>query len=192
MNLTIPFYRFIWRQNWIGSRFKKSAYQALSKSGEINRVPFEKDFFGLKYQGDLSNSIELHIFCYGAFEKPLLFFLRDTMTNILADGAAGVFFDVGANIGQHSLFMSRHASQVHSFEPYPVVSGKLKSHIELNRIDNIHLHEVGLSNQAGMLDFFAPTGQNQGIGSFDASTVEKGNKVAGKLELVQGDTYFDN
>jgi len=185
-------YRIIWRQRWLPLRFKKTAYKNLSRAGEIHDAPFEKDFFGLKYRGNLSNSIEFNIYYYGAFEKPLLFFLRDTLQNLRAEcDSQAVFFDVGANIGQHSLFMSRYADQVHSFEPYPVVSTKLKQHILLNQIENIQLHEIGLSNEDGAMDFFAPTGQNQGIGSFDASTVERGNKVAGKLELVVGDRYID-
>ncbi len=184
-------YRLIWRQPWLALKFKKTAYKKLIKAGEVHQAPFETDFFGLKYHGNLSNNIEFNIFYYGAFEKPLLFFLRDTVEKLKAGSEAlPVFFDVGANIGQHSLFMSRYAGQVHSFEPYPVVSAKLKDHIQLNQIENIHLHEIGLSNEDGALEFFAPTGQNQGIGSFDASTVDKGNKVAGKLELAIGDGYI--
>jgi FkbM family methyltransferase len=129
----------------------------------------------------------------GAFEKPLLFFLRDTMLSLRksAKGSAQSFFDIGANIGQHSLFMSLHADQVHSFEPYSVVSQKLERHIELNEISNIWLHKVGFSNQQEELDFYAPTGRNQGIGSFDAGTVSKGNRNLGKLALVRGDKYLE-
>jgi FkbM family methyltransferase len=87
--------------------------------------------------------------------------------------------------------MSLHADQVHSFEPYSVVSQKLERHIELNEISNIRLHKVGLSNQQEELDFYAPTGRNQGIGSFDAGTVSKGNRNLGKLALVRGDEYLE-
>jgi len=86
--------------------------------------------------------------------------------------------------------MSLHADQVHSFEPYSTVSQKLERHSELNAIGNIQLHKVGLSNQQEELDFYAPTGRNQGIGSFDAGTVSKGNKNLGKLALVRGDDYL--
>ena len=192
MKITSALYQYIWRQSWLPLRFKKTAYKILTKPGEVQDAPFEKDFYGLKYQGNLSNNIEFNIFYYGAFEKPLLFFLQNTMNNLTAaDPSQSVFFDVGANTGQHSLFMSRCAKQVHSFEPYPIVSARLSAHIQLNQITNITLHEIGLSNQDGALEFFAPTGQNQGIGSFDASTVERGNVVAGKLDLVQGDRYIE-
>ncbi len=192
MNLAHGICRLIWNQSWIDLRHKKGIYKKLCSYGDVPDAPFAKDFFGLKYQGNLNNSVEFTLFYLGAFEKPLLFFLRDTLKNIreASPESKHSFFDIGANIGQHSLFMSLHADQVHSFEPYSVVSQKLERHIELNGIENIQLHKVGLSNQAEELDFFAPTGRNQGIGSFDAGTVSKGNKNLGKLALVRGDTYL--
>ena len=185
--------RFVWNQKWIDLRHKKAIYKKLCSYGDALDAPFAKDFFGLTYQGNLNNSVEFTLFYMGAFEKPLLFFLRDTMLSLRqsANGSAQSFFDIGANIGQHSLFMSLHADQVHSFEPYSVVSQKLERHIELNEISNIRLHKVGLSNQQEELDFYAPTGRNQGIGSFDAGTVSKGNRNLGKLALVRGDEYLE-
>ena len=185
--------RFVWNQKWIDLRHKKAIYKKLCSYGDVPDAPFATDFFGLTYQGNLNNSVEFTLYYRGAFEKPLLFFLRDTMLNLRqsASGAAQSFFDIGANIGQHSLFMSLYADQVNSFEPYSVVSQKLERHVELNEIGNIQLHKVGLSNQQEELDFYAPTGRNQGIGSFDAGTVSKGNKNLGKLALVRGDDYLE-
>ena len=193
MKLLHRIFRFVWNQKWIDLRHKKSIHKKLCSYGDVPDAPFAADFFGLTYQGNLNNSVEFTLFYMGAFEKPLLFFLRDTMLRLRksASGSAQSFFDIGANIGQHSLFMSLHADQVHSFEPYCVVSQKLERHSELNKIGNIQLHKVGLSNQKEELDFYAPTGRNQGIGSFDAGTVSKGNKNLGKLALVRGDDYLE-
>ncbi|MBL4581333.1 MAG: FkbM family methyltransferase [Gammaproteobacteria bacterium] len=192
MNLQHRIFRFAWNQRWIDLRHKKAIYKKLCSYGDVPDAPFSADFFGLQYEGNLNNSVEFALFYMGAFEKPLLFFLRDTMQLLRqsTNGSRQSFFDIGANIGQHSLFMSLHADQVHAFEPYCVVSQKLERHIELNEIGNIQLHKVGLSNQQEELDFYAPTGRNQGIGSFDAGTVSKGNKKLGKLALVRGDDYL--
>jgi len=192
MNLLHRFYRFIWDQQWIDLRYKKSVYKKLCSFDDVPDTPFSEDFYGLQYQGNLNNSVEFTLYYFGAFEKPLLYFLRDSMLSFTdsAPDDKATFFDIGANIGQHSLFMSLYAQQVHSFEPYSAVSQKLERHIELNKITNIQLHKVGLSNQQEELDFYAPTGRNQGIGSFDAGTVSKGNKNLGKLALVCGDEYL--
>jgi len=192
MRLLHRIFRFAWNQKWIDLRYKKAVYKKLCSYGDVPDTPFSANFYGIQYQGNLNNSVEFTLFYMGAFEKPLLLFLCDTMLKLKLSvgGSKQSFFDIGANIGQHSLFMSLHADQVHSFEPYYAVSQKLERHIELNGISNIQLHKVGLSNQQEELDFYAPTGRNQGIGSFDAGTVSKGNKNLGKLALVRGDDYL--
>jgi FkbM family methyltransferase len=168
------------------------AYKRLRLMGMAPDIAFETDFFGLEYSGHLSNNIEYNIYRYGAFEKPLLFFLQDTMRKLQSSAPSeSIFYDIGANIGQHSLFMSRITNEVHSFEPYSVVSCKLEEHISKNQIKNITLHKVGLSKEDELMEFFAPTGHNQGIGSFDTSTIEKGNIPSGKLNLVNGDSYIE-
>lgn len=191
MNLSHAIYRTLWRQPWLSLRAKKSIYKKLCKFEPAPNAPFSTDFFGLQYQGNLNNSIEFNIYYHAAFEKPLLFFLRDTLQALRSGSrTSAVFADIGANIGQHSLFMSRYADQVYAFEPYAPVRDRLQFHIQLNHISNIQVHPVGLSEQDERLPFYAPTGRNQGIGSFDAATVSKGNTLAGELQLVQGDTFF--
>lgn len=193
MSLQIAFARLLWSNPLLNLKYKKSAYKVLSKKGEAPDAPFTCNFFGLNYEGNLNNNIEFSIFFYGAFEKPLLYFLRDTMGLIKkhpASSSISCFCDIGANIGQHSLYMSQYAAEVHSFEPFGEVSAKLEHQIALNSIENIHLHKVGLSDFTENLTFYAPTGSNQGIGSFDASTVSKGNAALGELALRNGDELF--
>ena len=189
MNLTYSLCNFIWHQSWFKPEHGRRIYKAICQHGEAPDFPFTTDFFGLEYQGNLRNTIDFSVFYYGAFEKPLLFFLEDCLKAI--HRSPTVFCDIGANIGQHSLFMSRIADQVHAFEPFDQVRLKLEKHIRLNEIKNLDVHPIGLSNRDQTLPFFAPTGRNQGIGSFDASTTEKGNRNIGELALVNGDSYFE-
>jgi FkbM family methyltransferase len=182
---------WIWRQSWIPLKLKKSAYKALAKSGHPPAAEFETDFYGLRYRGNLNNGIEFALFFYGAFEKPLLYFLRDCLQGLdQGKDKAMVFCDVGANIGQHSLFMSRFAGQVHAFEPFSEVSSRLEAHIKLNDLDNIRLHPLGLSDSNGSLPFFAPAGSNQGVGSFVSDSVQRGNQAIGELRIARADDYF--
>ena len=51
--------------------------------------------------------------------KTLLFFMRDALTALRIQGLRGIYCDIGANIGQHALFMSLCAERVHAFEPFP-------------------------------------------------------------------------
>ncbi|MDT8428193.1 MAG: FkbM family methyltransferase [Pseudomonadales bacterium] len=188
MNPIHALYTQLWQIPAIrGSRLGRHMFKQLAKGNVAPAYEFLTDFFGLSYRGELGNSIDFNIFYYGAFEKPLLFFLSDTLEAIAPHGC---FADIGANIGQHSLYMSRLARQVHAFEPYQAVRDRLQLQIQLNALENITVHPVGLSDRNTSLPFFAPTGRNTGIGSFDASTVEKGNRNIGELQLVNGDDYF--
>jgi len=188
MSLTYQICRFLWNQPWFKPEYGRSVYKRICQEGEPPDLPFETGFFGLRYQGNLKNNIDFNVFYYGAFEKPLLFFLRDCLQAI--HRSPSVFCDIGANIGQHSLFMSRVADGVHAFEPYDVVRQRLEQQVALNQLDNVFIHPVGLGETEQQLPFYAPTGRNQGIGSFDASTTVKGNRNIGELALVSGDSYF--
>jgi len=125
---------------------------------------FSADLFGLSYEGNTSNYIDNQIFFHGAYEKPVLFLLRDVMSN--HSSGKGVFLDIGANTGQHSLFMSRYASQIHAFEPYPPVLERFRKLVEKNRLKNIVIHPVGLGNDNSKLPFYRPPDNNLGTGSF--------------------------
>ena len=188
MSLSSKFCHVIWQQKWIPRQIGRMAYKRMAKDGAAPAHAFTTDFFGLTYQGNLSNNIDFNIYYYGAFEKPLLYFLRDTMTRLAPEHP--VFIDVGANVGQHSLFMAAHGCHVHSFEPFDKVRERLQLQVTNNKLQDLHVHPVGLSNENAKLPFFAPTGRNVGIGSFDASTISKGNVSIGELELVKGDDYF--
>lgn len=180
-------------QNWIGLRYKKSAYRYLTNHDESHDISFTRDFFGLRYEGNLQNGIEFAIFYYGAFEKPLLFFFRDFAQRLQSSsGKSQSFWDVGSNVGQHALFMSQYVSQVHAFEPYAPVRARLEHHIALNQLDNITVHGVGLGESNGELNFYAPTGRNQGIGSFASDNPnheEPPTRDIGQLKVVSGDSY---
>jgi len=187
-NLLHTFGQILWQQKILPRRLMRPVFKRLRSSNNAD-FSFCVNFYGLEYQGNLNNNIDYNIYFYGAFEKPLLNFLSDAMQSF-ADEKTGVFVDIGANVGQHSLYMSRYSAQVHAFEPYAPVRNRLVQQISHNSINNIQVYPLGLSNENTSLPFFAPTGNNAGIGSFDASSIEKGNKQIGELELVRGDDFF--
>jgi FkbM family methyltransferase len=128
-------------------------------------VDFTSDLGGgVRYTGHSGNFIDFHILMYGAYEKPLLHFLRDVLEAVAPGG--GVFLDVGANTGQHSLFLSQHAEQVHAFEPYEPVLERFRQMVDSNRLENVRIHPVGLGDQAAEIPFHEPNEGNLGTGSF--------------------------
>jgi FkbM family methyltransferase len=165
---------------------RHSIYRKLRRRGVTPSEEFEIDFFGLRYKGNIVNEIDANVYFYGAFEKPMLYFLRDFLAI-----RPGAFVDVGANVGNHSLFMSLHASAVHSFEPFPPVLERLTRQIHANRLDNVFIHGVALGESTSKIPFYPPPDKSLGGGSFVEAVAEKHGKRPGiDLEVVNGDDYF--
>lgn len=55
--------------------------------------------------------------------------------------------DMGANIGLHSILMSKLGWQVSSFEPDPIHVAKIQQHIELNSCKNITIHQNAIADK---------------------------------------------
>jgi len=188
----LNFLAFLWTTAGNNQTWRKFLYRQLRRNGKTPDYAFSKDFYGLKYKGNLNNNIDANVFFYGAFEKPLLFFLRDTLNALITETPKTIFMDIGANVGHHSIFLSKFASQVLAFEPYPKVNMQFKQQIAHNNISNIQIFETGLSDRRETLNYYAPTGNNEGIGSFDESSIGKGNTSYGKLELQEGDQVIES
>ena len=71
----------------------------------------------------------------------------------LVENKAGTVLDIGANIGNHTVFFSTIFENVISFEPVPRNCWILKANLHLNQIKNVHLIEKGLGNKNEKLFF---------------------------------------
>lgn len=181
------FLRWLGHQEWLPYGVRNRLLRTVIKPDDIKPYEFEIDYFGMRYQGNLNNYIDWMVYFFGAYEKQTLLMLQDLMNN---HRRSGIFMDIGANIGVHSLFMSRHATSVHSFEPYELVRSSLEKNIALNHISNITVHPVGLGNTTEELQYFAPTGFNRGTGSFVESHETHNNRALHKLRVEAADAYL--
>ena len=72
------------------------------------------------------------------------------LTRILRlGGRAQVFYDVGANVGFHSLTGSVFFGQCHAFEPTPDTVSRLRRNVGLNPHAQLTVHPVALSSTDG-------------------------------------------
>jgi FkbM family methyltransferase len=152
------------------------------------QTDFAVDFYGMKYAGNTENYIDNAVLWLGAYEKPALYFLKDVIQSVYS--REGVFLDLGANVGQYSLFMSPYVNEVHAFEPYPPVLERLEKNINLNKIRNIVIHPVGIGDKKESLPFFKPPGSNLGTGSFIEGEQPE-NSPYKKLQIVIGDEELE-
>ena len=108
---------------------------------------FTVQFEGLNYNGTLSQYVDRHIFYFGAYSPVELSFLKQAAKLLRANREMLTFVDVGANVGQHSLFMSRYADKVVAFEPNSEVADRLARNVALNDIRNINLIRCALGSE---------------------------------------------
>lgn len=70
--------------------------------------------------------------------------------------------DLGANIGLHSILMSKLGWSVQSFEADPEIVTKLKENLDLNSISNVNVNNKAVSNSDGSADFIRVKGNLTG------------------------------
>lgn len=145
-----------------------------------NRYGFVIDNYGFKYQGLSGTLIEDTMLLAGAWEKYMLFFLRDYVAKAQLQDSA--FLDVGAEAGVFSFFMAQHMKNVHAFEPGPSQIQRFKKNQELNKFANVTLHEVGLADREALIPFLGDTFH---MPARPGSTAEKVN-----LQVVAGDAWL--
>ncbi len=87
-----------------------------------------------------------------------------------------VFFDIGANQGEYSLFAAKRltSGRVVAFEPVAKFYKLLERNIELNHFKNIQANQLGLSAEPGLLPVFMDSkeagGTNEGLASLFKSS----------------------
>lgn len=95
----------------------------------------------------------------------------------------GVFFDVGANIGLISLFISkfRKDASIYSFEPARCTSTAIEQTVKKNGIGNIHLIKKGVSDKSqDNVSFFIDSkssGGNSLLESAISHSVERSESI---------------
>lgn len=99
----------------------------------------------------------------------------------------GVCFDVGANIGHHSIVMSQcvqNNGKVFAFEPIPHIREQMKESLTLNEINNVEIISDALSNKEGELNLHLRDGNIGG-----SSLVDVGDSKTIKVNVKTLDSY---
>ncbi|TSJ35959.1 FkbM family methyltransferase [Mucilaginibacter corticis] len=80
---------------------------------------------------------------------------KQFISNFLRPG--DVFFDIGANIGLHSLYAAealKDSGAIYAFEPTPVTFNRLRENVTLNHFQSMaNTYNMGLSNKKDKLNF---------------------------------------
>jgi FkbM family methyltransferase len=180
--------RFVGHQQWLRGRDR--ILRAFSHPDRQRSHAFETDFFGHSYSGYLTNFIDWNVFYYGAFQLHEVRLLGAIADALRANGKPVNFFDVGANIGHHSLFMSSHADHVFSFEPFAVVREEMVRKLHHAGVGNVTIFPVALGDRNETGTFHPPTGSNQGTGTLGNMLPDNASSEVLSVQVVRGDDFF--
>lgn len=141
---------------------------------------------GLRFNIDPAQYIDKIIFVEGIYEKRFLSFMK----GLLPENS--VILDIGANTGNHAVYLSRMASRIHCFEPNPEAYDRLVENIALNGIQNVQCHQLGLGNENAMASFQVNLDGNLGNSGYVSDTAEppKNTKII-QLPIRRGDEYLE-
>lgn len=112
---------------WLAARAYRFVSIGRSALGKGNCATVSRG--GLRWRLDLSEGIDFAIYLLGAFERSTVI----TLQKLIKPG--DVVFDIGANIGAHTLGLARSvgpAGRVYAFEPADFAFAKLRANLALN------------------------------------------------------------
>ncbi|MFP8781469.1 FkbM family methyltransferase [Hydrogenophaga sp. RWCD_12] len=170
-------------------RFWEKYYQHPKRRQEIAALtsPFvHTTDGGLRFKIDPAQYIDKIIFVEGLYEKRFLSFMKKVLPG------NSVILDIGANTGNHAIYLSGGASQIHCFEPNPETFERLVENIGLNGIQNIQCHQLGLGNQNSIASFQVNLDGNLGNSGYvsDTAAQPKNTKII-QLPIKRGDELME-
>ncbi len=181
--------RWFGRQTWIPRGRDRILRMALSPE-TCQPYSFEVDFFGLRYRGDLSQYIDWLVFMYGSYAYWELSLLEAISEELRKAQSTVNFFDVGANVGHHTLFMARLADRVLAFEPFGDLRDLIAQKISINGLTNVEVLPFALGAKDEELPYYPAAGRNSGMGTL---MQEHGPGFRDPINVVvrKGDSLFD-
>lgn len=163
------------------SLLNKNKLKSFTKETVIN-FDFQKVKFKILVNPK-NGTVDNEIFLQGVYEPSFLKVIKEN----LKDGET--YVDVGANIGQHSLFASRvvgDSGKVIAFEPVPKIYKQFKESVALNDFKNIQIHNLACG-EAKKEMFIYMTESNMGGSSLVFGSDEREKE---KINVVTADSIL--
>ena len=124
--------------------------------------------------------VDYDIFANGSFEGDILKLFKQELKK------DDIFLDIGANIGQHSLYASFFCKHVYSFEPIKRIYDQFSSSILENDIFNISVYNYALGREKESIPIWS-SASNMGASSILYS---KNKKLEQYVKVVKLDDIY--
>ena len=111
------------------------------------------------YAGLLNEYISIDIMVDGVYDLKSINEIIELVESNYLVKKIDTLIDIGANIGNHSLFLAKYFKQIEAFEPNPFTFELLK--LNASKYQNINIHNFGLSSKEGTF-FLSEDSRNLG------------------------------
>ena len=137
------------------------------------------------------DGIGLDISFFGIFDKKSLRGLEDCIFKKI-DTQNSVCIDIGANIGNHTLYFAQFFNKVYSFEPHPEIFELLKFNIR--KSNNVKVFKLGVSNINDEMIITTNEPTEYGASSLQKKTSLKpaNDKNIFDVQVKKFDDFFNN
>ncbi len=108
----------------------------------FKKITLDTISFEIKLNPD-NGLVDKEIYAKGIWEADLLREIRHHISS------KSVCLDIGANIGQHSLYMAKIATSgsVYAFDPIQSLTQQIQESVDKNQMKNVETYNFGLSNK---------------------------------------------
>ncbi len=134
----------------------------------------------LKINIDTSSYVEWELFFRGYYEKWVI----DLMRRLIPQ--SGVVVDAGANIGTHTLIMTKlvgSSGRVLAFDPDAKSANRLTENVNLNNFTNTKIFRSGLSDKEGAMTLFSYSDEMLDQGTASLYELPKLEKTERQVEI---------
>ena len=133
-----------------------------------------------------NDTIGREAWLFGYYDRLVLAFLRDLTKRLKTTQTAPLaFYDIGANIGNHTVFLSDLFNHVYCFEPNPMALEVLATNVASH--SNVQIFSVGLSDLDTELGFM--TGGASNLGNAHIVATQGGQAPSIKVAVRNGDKF---
>jgi FkbM family methyltransferase len=158
--------------------------------------PFVENFYGLRYQGNTKRYLDWEVFFFGSYSPNELEIIKLVAEQLaISKHEPLVAWDIGGNLGHHSLYMSTIFELVHAFEPVLANIEVFKEKLLSNPDMPVTLHEFALGSVEGESVIFFPPADlrsNSGTASlFDDYNVDN-NIKSQSVKVYRADDLIES
>lgn len=177
-------YPFVYKASlrFSNSKIEKSRIEKYSRFVRPGFYPFELGKIKFDMKLDPANGgVDMDIFADKYYESKILELVGSLLKK------EDTFIDIGANIGQHSMYASYFCKHVYSFEPVKKLFNQFNESISKNLILNISTYNYALGNEKKRMPIYS-----NGV-SMAASSINtvKNKKYIQDIQILRFDDVYE-